>query len=52
MINEQGHFASTIDLSKGVNTITMTATKKHGKSTSLVRHVIYQEKYQPVSINK
>ncbi len=52
MINEQGHFASNIDLSKGVNTITISATKKHGKSTSLVRHVIYQEKIPQVSINK
>lgn len=50
MINEQGRFASTIDLSKGVNTITISAMKKHGKSTSLVRHIIYQEKTPQVSL--
>ena len=49
MINEQGRFASMIDLSKGVNTITISATKKHGKSTSLIRHVIYQEKTPQIS---
>jgi len=43
MINEQGIFKSNIDLFKGVNTITITAINKHGKSTTEVRHVIRQE---------
>ncbi len=42
-INERGAFETPIDLSKGVNTITITATKKHGKQTSLTRHVIVKE---------
>lgn len=49
MINEQGRFEFNIDLAKGVNTITISAVKKHGKSTTLVRHVIMQEKTTQVS---
>ncbi|HLD34875.1 MAG TPA: helix-turn-helix domain-containing protein [Patescibacteria group bacterium] len=49
MINEQGRFESLVDLAKGVNTITISAIKKHGKSTTLVRHVIRQEKTAQVS---
>jgi transcriptional regulator with XRE-family HTH domain len=40
---ENGKFEASIDLSKGINAITITATKKHGKSTSLTRHVIVKE---------
>ena len=40
MVNEQGKFSTDIDLSNGVNTIQISATKKHGKTTTIVRHVV------------
>lgn len=40
MVNEEGKFEVNLDLSKGVNTITISATKKHGKTTSNTRHVV------------
>jgi len=40
MVNEQGKFSTDIDLSGGVNTIQISATKKHGKTTTIVRHVV------------
>lgn len=40
MINEKGQFESIIDLSEGLNTIIISATKKHGKTTTVVRHVV------------
>ncbi len=39
-VNEQGKFSTTLNLSVGVNTLTITATKKHGKTISIVRHVV------------
>jgi len=44
MINEKGQFESNVDLSNGVNTITITATKKHGRTTTVTRHVVVQNK--------
>ena len=43
-IDDKGRFETQINLSKGVNEITITATKKHGKTTSITRHVIRKEK--------
>ena len=43
MINEQGRFEGYLSLSPGVNTITISAIKKHGKTTTIVRHVIAKE---------
>lgn len=40
MVNEAGHFSTQIDLSKGVNTIVVSVTKKHGKTTTITRHVV------------
>lgn len=40
MLGENGIFATAVDLSNGVNTITITATKKHGKTTTIIRHVV------------
>ncbi|MEK7680461.1 MAG: helix-turn-helix domain-containing protein [Patescibacteria group bacterium] len=40
MANEQGKFEAEVDLSNGVNTITISAMKKHGKTTTVTRHVI------------
>lgn len=37
--DEEGQFKETVNLSPGINTITVSAKKKHGKSTEVVRHV-------------
>lgn len=39
-VNEQGKFSTTLNLSVGVNTLTITATKKHGKTITVIRHVV------------
>jgi len=39
-VDENGQFNTTILLSDGVNTLTLSTTKKHGKTTTLVRHVV------------
>ena len=40
MPNNNGRFEIPVDLSNGVNTITISAIKKHGKMTTITRHVI------------
>ena len=40
MLNDHGKFEIPMDLSNGVNTITISAIKKHGKVTTITRHVI------------
>jgi len=40
MPNDKGIFEIPVDLSNGVNTITISAIKKHGKITTITRHVI------------
>ncbi|KKQ27531.1 MAG: Transcriptional regulator, XRE family [Candidatus Magasanikbacteria bacterium GW2011_GWC2_37_14] len=45
--NENGQFKETINLSAGINTITITTQKKHGKTTTQVRHIVYR----PIVIN-
>ncbi len=39
-VNEQGKFNDIVLLSNGVNTITLSTTKKHGKTTTVVRHIV------------
>jgi cytoskeletal protein RodZ len=39
-VNEQGKFNTILNLSTGVNIITITATKKHGKTVTITRHVV------------
>lgn len=41
--DERGQFDATIPLASGINPITISATKKHGKSTSETRYVIVRE---------
>lgn len=41
--NEDGSFEEHITLAEGVNTIILTAKKKHGKETRAVRHVVYKK---------
>lgn len=38
--DETGHFETGVDLAVGVNTITISAIKKHGKTTVETRHVV------------
>lgn len=40
MPNDHGKFEIPMDLSNGVNTITISAIKKHGKVTTITRHII------------
>jgi len=37
--DNDGQFKEIVNLSPGINTITVSAQKKHGKSTTIVRHV-------------
>ncbi len=41
--NDDGRFKEAIDVSDGVNTITITSKKKHGKITSDTRHIIVRK---------
>lgn len=43
-VDENGQFNTTILLSNGVNTLTLSTTKKHGKTTTLVRHVVVNDR--------
>lgn len=42
--SEKGQFKEEISLSVGVNTLEITVKKKHGKTTTEVRHVVYKTK--------
>lgn len=48
--NGSGKFSEKIDLSNGVNTIVVSANRKHGKSTTITRHVILKDDNQ-LSLN-
>lgn len=41
--NEQGKFSATLDLPTGVNTLMISARKKHGKTTTETRHIIVRQ---------
>lgn len=50
-VDEKGQFNTTILLSDGVNTLTLSTTKKHGKTTTLVRHIVVNDRSaQKVSV--
>lgn len=40
MPDEKGRFNLVVDLSDGLNTIVITATKKHGKISTVTRHIV------------
>lgn len=40
VVKENGRFEISLDAAVGVNTINITATKKHGKTTTAIRHVV------------
>lgn len=44
MIDEQGKFSTEIGLAPGVNVIKISAIKKHGKTTTIIRSVIVKDK--------
>lgn len=46
-----GRFNQLITLNPGINTIVVTAQKKHGKTTEEIRHIIYKEN-QKLSFGK
>lgn len=43
-VDENGKFNTTILLADGVNTLTLSTTKKHGKTTTLVRHIVVNDR--------
>ncbi|MCX6779887.1 MAG: hypothetical protein NT034_01765 [Candidatus Magasanikbacteria bacterium] len=50
-VDENGQFNTTILLADGVNTLTLSTTKKHGKTTTLVRHIVVNDRAaQKVSV--
>lgn len=40
MVGEDGRFETTLDSVAGLNTIIIVATKKHGKTTTITRHLV------------
>lgn len=42
-VDEGGKFSTSISLATGVNTINFSSTKKHGKTTEIIRHIIVKE---------
>ena len=53
MIDDQGRFESTVNLSEGINTITISAIKKHGRTTTITKHIIANPvTEQPLTIKK
>lgn len=44
--DDQGGFYTPLSLTQGVNTIVISATSKHGKSTTLTRYVVAQKDQQ------
>ncbi len=42
--NDAGNFQEKVSLNVGTNKIVVTAFKKHGKSTSIIRNVIFKDK--------
>lgn len=43
MSDEQGRFNQPLILQPGINTVVVTAEKKHGKTSQTTRHIIYRE---------
>lgn len=42
-VSENGQFKEEVSLSAGVNTLEIVVKKKHGKTTTEARHVVYKE---------
>lgn len=52
VVDEAGRFETKVDLTAGVNTITVLAAKKHGKTTTVVRNLVVKARSQtePISL--
>ncbi len=50
--NEHGDFSQTLDLPDGVNTLVISAKKKHGKTTTETRHVIVRHTNEQFSLTE
>lgn len=52
VVDEAGRFETKVDLTEGVNTITILATRKHGKTTTVVRNLVVKtrSRTEPVSL--
>lgn len=48
--NSKGQFEKKLELQQGLNTIIIKARKKHGKTTTIVRHVVVKDGSQ-ISLN-
>lgn len=44
MVDNGGAFSLVISLPRGMNVITVTARKRHGRTATVIRHVIYEPK--------
>ncbi|MBD3311019.1 MAG: hypothetical protein GF349_00800 [Candidatus Magasanikbacteria bacterium] len=42
-MSDNGEFKEFVDLTPGVNTLTIKAQKKHGKTTNITRHIILKD---------
>lgn len=42
-VNDKGNFDVGLDLNQGLNTLTISATKKHGKTTTRIVNVIVKQ---------
>ena len=42
MSNAEGYFSEMINLTSGINKIIITAVKKHGPATTILRNVVYE----------
>lgn len=51
MVDEEGKFQLKMDLSEGVNTITVEAIKKHGKSSLITRHVVVKKAFKAEQVS-
>lgn len=51
-IDETGKFDSKINLTSGVNTLVISATKKHGKTTTITRHLVVKNNANSLTLNQ
>ncbi len=48
-VSSDGMFVKEVYLERGLNTVTITASKKYSRETSLIRHILFEE--TPPSLN-
>ena len=47
LTDKNGNFSQTINLKNGINIITITANKKHGRGNTIIRQVLVKEQPLP-----